>query len=338
VLASSLDYQETLSSIARLVVRSISDLCIIDLLDEDEKLVQVTAVHTDDGKQAAALALAGIRLHRGQRFLASEAIEHGRLLGALVLGTSRWSRRFAARDLGLAARDEVLGIVAHDLRNPLQSIRLASQLLGAQLADHGDDGRGQKSVETIERSCGRAERLLRDLLDVTRSEAGHLALDRQPLSARQLVMDGVEAQQLLAASAELQLRLDVAADLPRVLGDRDRLLQVLENLIGNAVKFTPPRGQVTVGAAEVGDAVHFWVADTGTGIDADNLPHVFDRFWQAGRTERRGAGLGLAVCQGIVLAHLGRIWVDSTKGTGTIVHFTVPLALPATEQPAPTLH
>ena len=150
----------------------------------------------------------------------------------------------------------------------------------------GDPNRSaglRKPVESIERAAHRMNRLIQDLLDVTRMEAGRLSIEAGARAPRaRLVSEVVEAQRALAASASLELELELDADLPEVWADRDRLLQVFENLIGNAVKFTEPGGRITVGAAPRDAEVLFWVTDTGPGIEADDLPHVFDRFWQAG--------------------------------------------------------
>jgi len=130
----------------------------------------------------------------------------------------------------------------------------------------------------------------------------------------------------------------VATELPEVWADHDRILQVLENLIGNALKFTPSSGRIVVGAGRRHGEVLFWVADTGCGIPPEGLPHVFDRFWQAKKGARHGAGLGLPITRGIIDAHGGRIWIESTLGRGTIVFFTVPEAPAAAEHRADTLH
>ena len=159
-------------------------------------------------------------------------------------------------------------------------------------------------------------RLIQDLLDVALMESGQLTIERARLSARELIVAAVDMQRPLASSSSLELRVDVDRDVPDVWGDRDRLLQVFENLIGNAIKFTKAGGRITVGAASRDHEVVFWVADTGGGIAAENLPHVFDRFWQATRAGRQGAGLGLPITKGIVEAHGGRIWVESTLGPG----------------------
>ena len=128
-----------------------------------------------------------------------------------------------------------------------------------------------------------------------------------------MIADAVQTQEPLAASASLELRLDLESDLPELWADRDRLLRVFENLIGNAIKFTEPGGSITVGAAARDDEVVFWVADTGIGLAADDLPHVFERLWQASGAGRHGAGLGLPIVKGLVEAHGGRVWVESTR-------------------------
>jgi signal transduction histidine kinase len=220
-------------------------------------------------------------------------------------------------------RDQVLGIVAHDLRNPLGSVLMHTDLLRRQGAP---ESRSPKSVEAIERAATRMSRLIQDLLDVSRMEAGHLSIEKASLPAAQVVADAVVAQRELAASASLELGLDVAAGLSDVSADRDRLLQVFANLIANAVKFTELGGRVTVGAAQGDGEVLFRVADTGPGIAAQDLPRLFERFWQARQTDRRGAGLGLAIAKGIVEAHGGRIWVESTPGRGSTFFFTIPTA------------
>jgi signal transduction histidine kinase len=276
-------------------------------------------------------------------------LAHEKLLGAIALVRSNESQRFTVDDLRVAgalaeraavaveggqlyraarqasgARDRVMGIVAHDLRNPLAAILLQASILRRRGSE--PDRRSREPVELIERSARRMSRLIRDLLDIASIEAGTLAVECDRVAADHLIADSATAQKPLASSASLEFRLDVAKDLPEVWGDRERLHQVLENLIGNAVKFTKPGGRVTVGAAAKDSAVLFWVSDTGAGITAEHLPHVFERFWQARKDWRRGAGLGLPIVKGIVEAHRGRIWVESAAGRGTTFFFTIPIA------------
>jgi signal transduction histidine kinase len=188
-------------------------------------------------------------------------------------------------------------------------------------------------MDVIHRAATRMNRLIQDLLDVALMEAGQLTIERERLSANELIVEAVDMQRPLASSSSLELRADLDRDVPHIWGDRDRLLQVFENLIGNAIKFTKAGGRITAGAVSRDHDVVFWVADTGCGIASESLPRVFDRFWQATRTGRQGAGLGLPITKGIVEAHGGRIWVQSTEARGTTFSFTIPKA-----SPAPTDH
>lgn len=396
VLASSLNYKQTLQSIAELVVRHAADICVVDTIDDDAKVQRLTVAHADPAKAAACEALARLSLETrhtlarsaletkqahvfddiSSEFLAATAQneEHLRalralaprsalvvpllstdaVLGALVFASSR-PHQYTARDVRFAtelarraalaienarlyeaeqrarrARDEALGIVAHDVRSPLNAIFLAAQLLERKLA--ADEGREQ--VASILRSVARANRLIEDLLDVTRIEAGALTIACDAVATKPVLDEVLGSQRLPAAAAAIELRLEIDDALPELWADRDRLLQVLENLIGNAIKFTPKHGRITLAAAKRTGEVVFSVADTGVGIRHQNLPHVFDRFWQADRTERRGAGLGLPICKGIVEKHGGRIWVESNPGRGTTVFFTLPTAA-VREEPSP---
>jgi signal transduction histidine kinase len=218
----------------------------------------------------------------------------------------------------------VLGIVAHDLRNPLGTILMQTALLRRPAPE--PERRSQEPTARLERAAVRMNRLIEDLLDVTRIEAGRLSVEQARLPAGQMLSDAVEAQKALAACAAVELRLEGAPELPELWADRHRLGQVFENLIGNAIKFTEPGGRITVGAAPGDGEALFWVADTGCGVAAEDLPHLFDRFWQARKSDRRSAGLGLPIVKGIVEAHGGRIWVESTPGRGSTFFFTIPTA------------
>jgi PAS domain S-box-containing protein len=281
-------------------------------------------------------------------FIIAPLVARGQSLGTLAFGASAGSRRYGAKDVSIAerlatvvalgmdnarlyqhleravrVRDEVLGIVAHDLRNPLNTILAAARIVEEHIAEEGATI-AQTSVGVILRSVSRATRLINDLLDVTSIEAGQLSVVRDHFSAEQVVVGAVEGQRLLASSASLELRVDIERPLPEIWADRHRCLQVFENLIGNAIKFTPRGGRITIGAIPGDGEVHFWVADTGPGIAPENLSRVFDRFWQARNAKIDGAGLGLPICKGIVEANGGRIWVESGQGGGTTFHFTVP--------------
>ncbi|HEX6694243.1 MAG TPA: ATP-binding protein [Longimicrobiales bacterium] len=232
------------------------------------------------------------------------------------------ARLYAEAQAAVLARDDVLAIVSHDLGNPLAAIRLASTVLNKLLTRRGAQPDALQQVENIRASVAHMDRLIRDLLDVKRIEAGFLALEKERVRIPALLAEVSESYAPIAAARSIELRTDGVVD-DVLLADRERLLQVFSNLVGNALKFTPPGGHIILAAARNGQTVRFTIADTGPGIPAENLPHVFDRFWQARRTGRHGIGLGLAIVKGIVDAHGGSIHIASELGAGTT--FTVEL-------------
>jgi PAS domain S-box-containing protein len=405
LLATSLDFEKTLTSLGGLMVHELADWCIVDVIEDGRRPKRLKVVSAEPGHQALAARLEQLRIDRRLPHLAglvlesrrpflvervtpdwlasnTQSAEHleilrgldprsimgvpltvrGTVRGVLILISSRPGRAYGTRDLHMAEalaeraalaiengllyqtavsatqyRDEVLGVVAHDLRNPVAAIMMQASAL--RRGEPDPDRRSQKPVDAILRAAKRMNRLIGDLLDVRLIESGELGLEEAWLSPRQLVGDAAEAQGPLAASASLEVRLQVADGLPDLRGDPHRLLQVLENLVGNAIKFTPAGGCITVGAVPGDCEVTFWVADTGCGISPEGLAHVFDRFWQA-RKGQHGAGLGLPIARGIVEAHGGRIWLESRLGRGTIVFFTVPVARAPSERqrPAAPMH
>jgi len=224
------------------------------------------------------------------------------------------------------ARDAVLAIVSHDLRNPVGSVITAAAFLLDTLPGEVLATPQGQQVGVIHRAARRANRLLEDLMDVTRIEAGGLAVDAAPVEVPGLLADAAEVMRGPAEENGVELLTECADVLPAVLADRDRVLQVFANLAGNAVKFTPAGGAVTLGAACAEGAVRFSVADTGPGMSAEQVERAFDRFWQAGRADRRGVGLGLSIARGIVEAHGGILSVTSAPNEGAIFHFTLPTA------------
>jgi PAS domain S-box-containing protein len=397
VLSASLDYEQTLASLAQFVVQGVADWCGVDVVDEQGQLRRMKVASADPAGAALCAVLEQMPPDRGLPHVMQSVIEskqplvnehvtpeyiesiaqgpehlqqllalgltslivvplllRGQALGAMALGSSTPSRVFGQDDLRLAEgladraaiaienarlyrasveaaqlRDQVLGVVAHDLRNPLSTILLQTAALKRR--DPGAERRSQKQTQAIRRAATHMDRLIQDLLDVALMESSQLTIEPARVSTRELIFGAVEMQKPLASSSSLELRVDLDRDVPDVWGDRDRLLQVFENLIGNAIKFTDAGGCITVGAASTDHEVVFRVADTGAGIAAENLPRIFDRFWQAPRAGRQGAGLGLLIAKGIVESHGGRIWVDSSEGRGTTVSFTIPRA-PSSQQ------
>jgi signal transduction histidine kinase len=223
-------------------------------------------------------------------------------------------------------RDDVLSVVSHDLRNPLSSIRMSADQLLRVPAEH-DPLRVRNNAATIRRNADRMGRLIDDLLDVGRIDAGRLSIERGRVPATSLVAETLATFASLASESSLRLVCGPVPDAD-VLCDRGRVLQVFSNLIGNALRFARRDGTIVIGGETCGGFVRFTVADEGCGIAPDHLEHVFERNWQAPAAGHGGSGLGLYIARGIVEAHGGRISVDSTQGHGTTFRFTIPLAEP----------
>lgn len=242
--------------------------------------------------------------------------------GALAIDGARHLHR---AERATAARDRVLGMVSHDLGNSLSAITMSAQSL---LASSPAPSEPQRHVaQNILDAAAWMQRLMQDLLDVASIEAGHLSLEIQS----EAIVPVIEAtREMFAARARAQgvsLSVDVPPRLPQVRADAERVVQVLANLVGNALKYTGPGGTITIDARNGGPEILLAVRDTGAGIAARDVARVFDRFWYAkGRSNTRGTGLGLAIAQGIVVAHGGRIWVESEVGTGSTFFFTLPVA------------
>jgi hypothetical protein len=246
------------------------------------------------------------------------AASEERLKEALAL--EQLARKDAER--ATQARDDVLAIVAHDLRNPIQTISVTAAVLGLT----AEDEKRRRHVAVIQRSAQKMERLIADLLDAARIEAGTLAIRNEPVPVATVFAEAIEPFEEQARTRAVVINAEVETGLPVVTGDRDRLIQVLSNLLDNALRYTPEGQCLSVRARCVDAAVEISVEDSGPGIAPDELPHIFDRFWQAHHQSRAGAGLGLAICRGIVEAHGGRIWARSQVGRGTIMSFTLPRA------------
>jgi PAS domain S-box-containing protein len=226
------------------------------------------------------------------------------------------------------AREDLLAIVSHDLRNPLGVVLASTSLLLKANLPPDKQERARRQVEAIQRAGNRMNRLIRDLLDFASIQAGRLSVSVRPQDVAAMVAEVLEVTEPLAAAKSLRLVSEVAPGLA-IRCDHDRVIQLFSNLIGNAIKFTPEGGTITVRASAEPDVVRFAVVDTGPGISAAELPYVFDRYYQAQRKNRDGIGLGLSIARGIVEAHSGRIWVESEEGKGCTFFFTLPHGEPA---------
>jgi len=223
----------------------------------------------------------------------------------------------------ISARDEIMAIVSHDLRNPLSAIILNTERIIRDPA-----GCGERAGANILRSAKRMERLIADLIDIVSVERGQLAIAVEPHSPTEIAREAVSSIEPLVEERGLRLTVEVVPEIPTVHCDRDRILQVLSNLLANAVNVTPRGGSVVLRAGPRSGEVVFSIADTGPGIPEAEKPHLFERYFRGERPGYRGTGLGLAISRGIVTAHGGKIWVESRVGAGSTFFFTLPAQRP----------
>jgi signal transduction histidine kinase len=288
-----------------------------------------------------------IRSLAGRSLMVVPLLVGDEMLGVLTFGSTRTDRFYHAQDLTLArelarsaslamdnarlyrkaeqaiaARDELLGVVSHDLRNPVNRVRLAAEMMSESY--ELPEG-AERAAAMIVRAANEMNRLIGDLLDVSRIDAGRLSVDAGPTPLESLLVRLEEAH--APATNEKRLVWDVERPhAPTTLEiDEGRILQALGNLVGNAIKFTPEGGAVRVVLEWRSDVVRIGVRDTGPGMDEAQLAHVFDRFWQSRAGDRRGAGLGLAIARGIIEAHGGRIHMASQLGVGTTAWVELPV-------------
>jgi signal transduction histidine kinase len=230
----------------------------------------------------------------------------------------------AAAEAAAHERDAVLGIVSHDLGTPLSTIAMCATALGDQ--DQPSEDR-RKAVDLIDRAVTYMHHMIRDLSDVASIEAGRLALELRDEDPASIVAAVVEMLGGAASDRGVALETKISAGLPAIRADAARVLQGLANLVTNAVQSTERGGAVILRAERHAASVRFTVEDPGLGISAEDLPHVFDRYWQKRRgASRHGSGLGLAITHGIVQAHGGQLVAESTPGQGSQFSFTIPNA------------
>lgn len=271
-----------------------------------------------------------------------------------ALFTERDARRLAEEarekaEKAAAGREAILEIVAHDLRNPLNLVKVGTGML-ARAVKKANDGEAldadkvMELVGSFQIAMRRMERLVADLLDLGSVDKGELRLVRGPAEANKLVDEVMLEMQAMADERGVELAAEKPGKNLVIDCDRDRVVQVLENLIANAIKFTPKGKRVTVRLVEAGPEARFEVADEGPGIPDEVLPHIFDTFYRAKESKGRGLGLGLSIALGLVRAHRGAIWAESEKERGATFVFTMPkketrsdtVELPVIRVPKPT--
>jgi PAS domain S-box-containing protein len=319
---------------------------------EPELIADVTAALFQYRGNAGAARSVDMLERVGMRsYMAVPLVHAGRILGAISFGVAESARQFTSEDLSLAvelarrcavalenvrlygeardatrAREEVLSIISHDLQTPLGAIRLGVGLLRRLLRRGAREEEVARTADTIERASERLGRLVQDLVDFARMERGKLTIRAQPEDAAAICSEALEVVRPLAEENGIALSLEVPSGLRLVSCDRHRIMQVLQNLLGNALKVVPAGGAVRVRAEANATELVLSVVDEGSGIPPEDLPHVFERYWRGKRTGYEGSGLGLTIARGIVEAHGGRIWAESELGKGTTFSFSLPFA------------
>jgi signal transduction histidine kinase len=273
------------------------------------------------GRQRAAadLKLRNERRERTRALAELFALERGLTDQHLLAERNR-------ADLALTNRDDFLGMVAHDLRGLMGEIAFRAAVL---VRDAGDGEAGKQSRQigaAIQRATAGMNRLVSDLLDIAAIEAGRLNVEVAVGDVAGVLRDAAEPFRSAAGAKGISLHLEESAESVPAVFDHDRTIQVLGNLVGNAIKFTPTGGSVSLRLAVAGKEARVTVTDTGAGIPADNLERIFERFTQLTPSDRRGLGLGLYISRCLVEAQHGRIWATSKEGAGTSLCFTLPLA------------
>jgi PAS domain S-box-containing protein len=282
-------------------------------------------------------------------FLTVPLISRGELIGIFFMGMSQSGRIFSESDINLAElvamrfaividnarlyqdsqraiklRENILSIVSHDLKNPLSTIKSSIQILPKFITEEENKVQSQKFINIINKKLVQAERLIADLLDFAKIESGTLRLSISERDINNIVEGVVEDFSEKAAKKNIDIKSINLTDIMKIDCDEDRITQVLSNLIGNAIKFTPENGKVEIVLKNQKSAILFSVSDTGKGISQANVHKVFEKYWQAKETAHLGTGLGLPISKGIIEAHNGKIWIDSEEGKGTTFYFTLP--------------
>jgi PAS domain S-box-containing protein len=287
-------------------------------------------------------------------YISIPLVSRGRVVGLFNLAMQGRKRRFHQKDVSFFeevadrcavaidnadlyqrakaaahARELVLSIVSHDIRNPMANIDLALQMLHASVQSATVEKIPlsfeivDKTISRIKHSLLSMDRLISDLLDFGKIQSGTLSVKMEPVEVAELVKTAVEPFEEKCQRKSLRLISEIDAAVSRVHCDSTRLIQVLWNLIGNSIKFTAPGGEIRISVSAVNDRVQFTVADTGCGVSREELEKIFERFWQSKEAAEQGYGLGLSIAKGIVISHGGKIWAESIEGKGTKVHFLI---------------
>ena len=342
------DLDAALADVAQIPLDSDSPSRVVDVLrrGETELVPEVTfewlEAHSDTAEALTRMRALGMRsvlflplvarehvLGVLQIFRTSHAqpfTEHEQAIGEELALRAAFAldnaRLYSAAQAATRARDHALGVVSHDLRNPISAIGMTARALLA--ATPATEPERRELVENIVTSQELTQRMIRDLLDVASIEVGRLSVERRVEPLAPILERAVALFRRESMDRGVELGLEPGLELPTISGDAERLVQVLSNLLSNALRFTERGGRVSVSAAADGDEVEIAVADTGHGIAPASMPLIFERYWTVrGTAPKGGTGLGLAIARGIVEAHGGRLWAESQPGHGSTFRFTL---------------
>ncbi|HLH31012.1 MAG TPA: sensor histidine kinase [Terriglobia bacterium] len=228
----------------------------------------------------------------------------------------------------MQAREDMMAVVAHDLKNPINTITMGSYVMLQMTAECGgaQSTNLRRNLEMLQRTAAHMNHLIGDLTDAAKIHAGRFSLERQEYAIHDVIEGVIERTRLLAEAKGIQFSAEVRCHPCPVLVDQARIIQVLDNLLGNAMKFTSAGGRISLEVNASDNEVEVAISDTGSGIPREALNRIFEPYWQVQKT-RSGMGLGLFIAKTIVEAHGGRMWVDSTIGRGTTFYFTLPIAV-----------
>jgi PAS domain S-box-containing protein len=293
-----------------------ANVVITPVRDRDARLVGFAKITRD--LTARRLAEEQARQLAAEQAANAEAARRNEELHHL---NAQLESALALAERSTRVRDEVLAVVAHDLRNPVHTILGAAGVVEIVPDKEAHD----RHVQMIQRAAHKMERLISDLLDAASIESGTLSVRKAPVDLGAVVSEVVELLESQARERSIKVDSEVDSGIPLVSGDHDRLIQVVSNLLGNAIKFTPEGGNVRLRVSRMDDQVVLSIADSGIGINPTNLPHVFERFWRADDSSTKGVGLGLSIASGIIEALGGKIWAESEVGVGTTMTFSLPV-------------
>ena len=233
------------------------------------------------------------------------------------------ARLYKEAQNAIKQREEILAVVSHDLKNPLTAILLSTQMLVKIKTQEQE--KVERFIKKIHRLTEQMQRMISDLMDFTKIQTGELGVIKKRESPRAILENAFEMMNSQALEKDLVLSLQANVDLPEVECDRQRILQVLLNILGNAIKFTGPKGKIEISATRNDLEVIFTVHDSGTGIAEEELSKVFDRSWQGQKYRVGSVGLGLAIAKGIIESHGGKIWVESKIKIRNTFYFSLPI-------------